>query len=117
CEIVRVTPRPRQHPHRGASLEQGAYDIGPNKTCCTSHQGCHTNDLHVTYSFPSPLAPSPGGKGFALRRRSRARGSKSQRITLPGPGGEKNAGASAANGVLPPGIPTTSAGVAARAVG
>src|SRR5213592_3600574 len=37
---------PRQHPHRGTSVEQDAYDIGPNKTCCTSHQGCHTNDLH-----------------------------------------------------------------------
>src|SRR4029450_6214916 len=45
------------------------------------------------------------------------RGSRRQNITLPGSGGEKNTGASAANGVLPPGSPTTSAEVAARAPG
>src|SRR4030095_16017170 len=88
----------RQHPHRGASIEQYAYDIGPNKTCCTSHQGCHTNDLHCTH----------------ITMMYRIVG---QHITLPGSGGEKNAGASAASGVLPPGRPTTSAAVAARATG
>src|SRR5712691_258678 len=64
--MARVTPRPRQHPHRGASIEQGAYDIGPNKTCCTSHQGCHTNDLHCTQGL---FTPPPFTPALALPRR------------------------------------------------
>src|SRR5215470_10934985 len=52
------------------------------------------------YSCPPPLG----------------RGNRRQSITLPGSGGEKNAGASAANGVRQPGRPTTSAAVAVIAV-
>src|SRR5712691_13052884 len=89
---------PGQHPHCSAGSEQGAYDIGPNKTGCTSHQGCHTNNLHFTHITVMDCLLG-------------------QSIMLPGSRGEKNAGASAANGVLPPGTPTTSAAVAARAVG